>query len=148
MFQHLLLQDPSKFTQIAIFGLKISHLATLRHLARRSATKWRNNCMNSRLPLFRPFPDVGEVGKKASAFFSQKKNSHNFLHNYQGCQMVNFSNQKSQFGYIFEGLGIYKYGTYILWPFKIYFGHYFMASQNLIELKLFQTVIFQQESIL
>jgi hypothetical protein len=29
MYQHLPLQDPPKITQIAIFGLKIHHLATL-----------------------------------------------------------------------------------------------------------------------
>jgi hypothetical protein len=28
-YQHLPLQDPPKFTQIGIFGLKICHLATL-----------------------------------------------------------------------------------------------------------------------
>jgi hypothetical protein len=29
IYQHLPLQDPPKFTQIGIFGLKINHLATL-----------------------------------------------------------------------------------------------------------------------
>jgi hypothetical protein len=29
IYQHLQLQDPPKFTQIGIFGLKIYHLATL-----------------------------------------------------------------------------------------------------------------------
>jgi hypothetical protein len=29
MYQHLPLQDPQKFTQIGIFGLKICHLATM-----------------------------------------------------------------------------------------------------------------------
>jgi hypothetical protein len=29
MYQHLPLQDPPKFTQIWIFGLKTDHLATL-----------------------------------------------------------------------------------------------------------------------
>jgi hypothetical protein len=29
VYQHLSLQDPPKFTQIEIFGLKIYHLATL-----------------------------------------------------------------------------------------------------------------------
>jgi hypothetical protein len=29
IYQHLPLQDPPKFTQIGIFGLKICHLATL-----------------------------------------------------------------------------------------------------------------------
>jgi hypothetical protein len=29
IFQHLPLQDPPKFTQIGIFGLKTNHLATL-----------------------------------------------------------------------------------------------------------------------
>jgi hypothetical protein len=29
IYQHLQLQDPPKFTQIGIFGLKICHLATL-----------------------------------------------------------------------------------------------------------------------
>jgi hypothetical protein len=29
MYQHLPLQEPPKFTQIGIFGLKINHLATL-----------------------------------------------------------------------------------------------------------------------
>jgi predicted secreted protein len=29
IYQHLPLQDPPKFTQIGIFGLKIWHLATL-----------------------------------------------------------------------------------------------------------------------
>jgi hypothetical protein len=28
MFQHLLLHEPPKFTQIGIFGLKTNHLAT------------------------------------------------------------------------------------------------------------------------
>jgi hypothetical protein len=34
IYQYLLLQDPPKFTQIGIFGLKMHHLATLvlRHL--------------------------------------------------------------------------------------------------------------------
>jgi hypothetical protein len=29
IYQHLQLQDPPKFTQIGIFGLKVYHLATL-----------------------------------------------------------------------------------------------------------------------
>jgi hypothetical protein len=32
-----------------------------------------------------------------------------------------FSNQKSKFGYIFEGLGMKK--VRILWPFGIVYGH-------------------------
>jgi hypothetical protein len=28
MYQHLLLQDPPKFTPVGIFGLKMCHLAT------------------------------------------------------------------------------------------------------------------------
>jgi hypothetical protein len=34
--QHLPLQDPPKYTQIRIFGLKTNHLATLRHYPRAS----------------------------------------------------------------------------------------------------------------
>jgi hypothetical protein len=33
-YQHLPLQDPPKFTQIGIFGLKIYHLATLLDMSR------------------------------------------------------------------------------------------------------------------
>jgi hypothetical protein len=31
LYQHLPFQDPPKFTQIAIFGLKLRHLATMAH---------------------------------------------------------------------------------------------------------------------
>jgi hypothetical protein len=34
IYQHLPLQDPPKFTQIGIFGLKICHLATLAAMGR------------------------------------------------------------------------------------------------------------------
>jgi hypothetical protein len=31
IYQHIRLQDPQKFAQIGIFGLRICHLATLPH---------------------------------------------------------------------------------------------------------------------
>jgi hypothetical protein len=42
----------------------------------------------------------------------------------QGCQMVFFSDRKSQFWFIFVGLGMKNLGTYILWPFGIYCSHF------------------------
>jgi hypothetical protein len=41
----------------------------------------------------------------------------------QGCQMVNFHAENSQFGYILEGLGMENVGTYILLPFEQFYGH-------------------------
>jgi hypothetical protein len=42
MHQHIPLQDPQKFTQIGIFGLKICHLATLINM--RAKSKNKNSC--------------------------------------------------------------------------------------------------------
>jgi hypothetical protein len=39
MYHHLPLQDPSKFTQIWIFGLKTNHLATLQSEAAARVTR-------------------------------------------------------------------------------------------------------------
>jgi hypothetical protein len=35
----------------------------------------------------------------------------------QGCQMVYFQTKTSQFGQVFEGLGIEKFGRFYIWPF-------------------------------
>jgi hypothetical protein len=48
LYQHLLLQDPPKFTQIWIFGLKIYHLATL----------LRTRSFSTRVRTLRPGVDV------------------------------------------------------------------------------------------
>jgi hypothetical protein len=48
---------------------------------------------------------------------------------YQGCQMVVISNQKSQFGWILEGLGMENDGIFYGRLEYVFYGHvlYFMA---------------------
>jgi hypothetical protein len=41
----------------------------------------------------------------------------------QGCQMCLFSNQKAQFGYIWEGLRLENVDIPIIWQFGIFYGH-------------------------
>jgi hypothetical protein len=92
------MQDPPKFTQIWNFGLKVRHLATLPETCF-SRLSWREKIAvtaNLAAPNY-PF-----------AFFRR--------HGSKVARLGIFSNQKSQFGKIFEGLGIEKVG--------IFFGHF------------------------
>jgi hypothetical protein len=66
MYQHLPLQDPPKFTQIWIFGLKTNHLATLDLTACRE--------------LFVVFFGQSALGNRKAQIRSQNQNQFRLLH--------------------------------------------------------------------
>jgi hypothetical protein len=85
IYQHLLLQDPRKFTQIGIFGLKIYHLATLLTVVKISMARMqhthallrqlkkdcdrkkvhlnRRYCDSQRHPIWAPFSPLGRFSQ-------------------------------------------------------------------------------------
>jgi hypothetical protein len=102
IYQHLPLQDPPKFTQIWIFGLKTNHLATL-------------------LPAFVGFLGMGVCLQLVVCTFAQLKMVQG---TFSGSPDGIFTYQKSHFRNILEGIE-----WCILKPFAIFMAFWCIFGQ-------------------